>query len=610
MVAPEATYRRVAGAPDGGRSRRRATVHAVRRALVAFAITIAAVVMLAAPAGAHAVLIQTEPAASQVYANPPQAVILRFSEPVQVGLGGIRLFDSDGHRIVTGAPTHPNGAGPVVSASLPKLQNGTYVATWRVISADGHPVQGAFTFSVGEVSRPGASAQSLANRLLSSQGGSRVVGVLNGALRFVEFAATGLLLGGFAFVALCWPAGRRSRTVRRVLEVAWIAAFAGAIAAILVESSYTAGLGFADSFKPSVVRDYLHTHVGHVMAIRVVVLLLVFFFGRVLLRRASFGALRAAGAGVLGLGLLATFTLASHARTGFQVPAAVAADLGHLAAFSIWFGGLVVLVVAVLRPDDPSELEPAVTRFSNVALGAVVVLVGSGLYQSWRQVGSFGALKGTTYGRLLLVKIALVAAVVLVAALTRDIVQQRLYDEPEPLDSESIDAGQTREPFPVGPGAALADLEQEDRADTARRLRISVGIEVVFLVAVLAVTALLVNAAPARSSANAPFAATVQGKGLNFEVLLVPARTGPNEMHLTALKPDGSLANVLSLDAQLSNSEKGIAPIKVTMVKLGPGHYTTTGLAIPFAGKWQLEIKALVTDVDEVAVTTSVPVRS
>ena len=587
----------------------------MRKALIALAISVAAVVMLAAPAGAHATLIQTEPAASQVYSSPPHAIVLRFNEPVQVSLGGIRLFDSSGHRIDTGAPTHPNGDGPTVRVSVPKLKNGTYVATWRVISADGHPVQNGFTFSVGEASATNTNAQSLANRLLSQQGGSRVVGVINGTLRFVEFAATGLLLGAFGFVVLCWPRGRRVRVVTRMIEGSWIVAFVGAIAAILIESSYTAGLGLADSFKPSVVRDYLHTHVGHVMVLRLVVLLVIFGFGRSLIRRSSFGALRTAVAGALGLGLLATFTFAGHARTGFQVAGAVVSDLGHLAAFSLWFGGLVVLVVAVLRPDDPSELEPAVTRFSTVALGAVVVLTGTGIYQGWRQVGSLGALKGTTYGRLLLVKVALVAVVVLAAALTRDIVRQRLYDDDLEAD-DGLDDGldddeaEVRAPLPVGPGAALADLDLETRADTARRLRISVGVEVVFLVAVLSVTALLVNAAPARTAVDAPFAATVAGNGAQFELLDVPARTGPNEMHISVLKPDGVVFNVLSVDAEISNAAKNIAPIKLTLIKLGPGHYTTNNLTIPFSGKWKVDIKALVTDLDEVAVTTTMTVRS
>ena len=136
--------------------------------------------------------------------------------------------------------------------------------------------------------------------------------------------------------------------------------------------------------------------------------------------------------------------------------------------------------------------------------------------------------------------------------------------------------------MPVGPGAALADLDLEDRAETARRLRISVGVEVVFLVAVLAVTALLVNAAPGaqhrRTRRSRPRS---RATACSSKCSIVPARTGPNEMHITVLKPDGVVANVLSVDAELSNPAKDIAPIKVTLIRLGPGHYTTNNLTIP-----------------------------
>jgi copper transport protein len=559
--------------------------------------------MLAAPAGAHAVLEQTNPAAGQAYSTAPTTISLTYDEHVQVGLGGIRLFDAKSHRIDIGPPTQV-GASKTVTVTVPKLSDGTYVTTWRVISADGHPVDGAFTFSVGEPSKLPAGADALANQLLDTQKGSRVVGVINGALRFVEFSAVGLLVGGFAFIALCWPAGRRSRATLRLLKGSWIVAFVGSIAAVLIEASYTAGLSFSESFKPTIVHQYIDTHVGHVMAARVIILLVVGLVGTPLLRRASLGVGDAVIGGALALMSLATFTLAGHARSGIQVAGAIPADLAHLTAFSLWFGGLVVLVVAVLKPDDPSELEPAVSRFSSVALGAVVVLTATGVYQGWRQVGSFGALKSTTYGRLLLVKVALVAVVVIVAALSRDTVRKHLDREPEPLESE-----ETRVPLPVGPGAALADPTSEYRAYAVHRLRVSVGLEVVFLVLVLAATALLVNAPPARSAVNAPYSTTLQGKGISFEVLIVPARAGVNAVHLTALEPNGSLFPLTGLDVEFSLPAKGIAPINVTLIRLGPGHYTSTGLTIPFSGKWQLEIKALTSPIDEIDVTATVPVR-
>jgi copper transport protein len=80
-------------------------------------------------------------------------------------------------------------------------------------------------------------------------------------------------------------------------------------------------------------------------------------------------------------------------------------------------------------------------------------------------------------------------------------------------------------------------------------------------------------------------------------------------VHITALEPNGTLFNLVGLDVALSDPAKGIAPIKVTLIRLGPGHYTSNSLTIPFSGKWQLQIKALVSQIDEVDVDATVPVR-
>jgi copper transport protein len=141
-----------------------------------------------------------------------------------------------------------------------------------------------------------------------------------------------------------------------------------------------------------------------------------------------------------------------------------------------------------------------------------------------------------------------------------------------------------------------------DPEDTVHRLRSAVWYEVAFAVAVLAVTALLVNAAPARAADVAkPFAATLssESNNINYDVSVTPARVGPNQVHITATKPTGELAPLVGISATLSNPDKGIAPIDVKLLKVGGTHYQSTGVSIPFPGKWRIDIKGLVTDVDE-----------
>ncbi len=115
---------------------------ALRRVAVLAALVLALVVAGATPAFAHATLLTTEPQPGGKFETSPGAISLRFNEPVEVSLGGIRLFDGSSDRIDIGAPEHPDGESNQVRASMPKLDDGTYVVTWRVMSADAHPVRG------------------------------------------------------------------------------------------------------------------------------------------------------------------------------------------------------------------------------------------------------------------------------------------------------------------------------------------------------------------------------------------------------------------------------------------------------------------------------------
>jgi copper transport protein len=186
----------------------------VRRTLFVMGTAAAIIVATATPVFAHAVLVQTSPTAGQVLLKPPRQVTLRYNEPVEASLGAVHVYDSTGRRIDTGATTKPS-AQIVAVPIRTTLPAGAYVVTWRVISADSHPVQGSFTFQVGTGANATAPAvEALAGNLLSKTGGSRTVGVIYGVARWLAFAALALLIGTVAFVLLIWPDGARVRRVR------------------------------------------------------------------------------------------------------------------------------------------------------------------------------------------------------------------------------------------------------------------------------------------------------------------------------------------------------------------------------------------------------------
>jgi copper transport protein len=564
--------------------------------LVAAVLGLGAVLLAAAPASAHAVLDSTEPVSSSAVANSPERVVLRFSESVQIPLGSIRVFASpSGKQVETGPAGRADGQSNAVAVKLPKLDKGNYIVTWRVTSADSHPVHGAFTFTVG--SGKGAAADAaLAEKLLSSGGGDTTVGAIYAVIRFAAFTSLVLLVGGLAFVALIWPAGVALARTRTILWGAWTTVLVTTVIGIPVQAVYAAGLPISKVLSSTVRSGMLDDRFGQVWAARIVILallaaVLVFVFRSVSETEHRLPAGLLGAGGLLGLGLLATPGLAGHASTQDLVPIAMVSDIVHVGAVSIWLGGLALLTAGVLPRRVADELAVCVPRFSRLAFGAVITILVTGTFQGWREVRSTAALTQTTYGRLLIIKVALFALLVALGGLSRRFVQARY---------------QVRAPqLSFGPGTATVDPDSE----TVAQLRRTVGAETVIAVVVLAVTSLLVNAQPARSAVAKPFSAEMRSDQVLVDVTVDPAKAGPAAIHLYTLSPQGGQQEVQDLSATLTLPSQDVGPLSIPVQRAGPGHFSAYNFTIPLRGEWKLEVKALLSDIDEATVSATIPVK-
>jgi copper transport protein len=588
-------------------------------ALCLFAVAI--VVATALPAFAHASLLSTEPSPSGVYSSSPSAVTLRFSESVEVSLGGVRVYDAKTQkRVANGPPEHPNGEGSFVTSDLPKLKNGTYVVTWRVVSADSHPVEGAFTFQVGSHATV-SNAQGVATNLLETSKGDRAVGIVYGFQRAILYAALALLIGGAAFVAFMWPRGRANPRAAWLVLGGWIAAVIATVVGIALEGIYGAGLPLSKVFDTTVFGDVLDTRYGHVALVRLALLacalpLLWFVFGRKGAASRPLPPWWIVPGALVAIGLALTPGLAGHASTGIQTNLAIPVDALHVLAMAVWLGGLAVLVVALLPRRDTLEMRAVLPRWSTTALACVVVLIASGVYQSWRLVGSIDALRNTDSGRLLIAKVAVFAVLVVVASFARDVVNRRYREYDDDLDEVELevpvavgvmasDLGPDPEPPTrrAAPDPDEADDDGRTEAGEQRRLRRTVWMEVVLMVVVLGITAALVNAAPARTQSTQPVFMTLKSDQLWFDVTIAPGSAGPNDIHITALPTGGGLTQVKQIQVQLTQPGRDLPPFDVPMQQLGTNHYYAPQFAIPYPGTWQMTIRAQLSDVDETVAT-------
>ena len=555
-----------------------------RRIWLAIGLSFVAMVAFAPSASAHATLTSTEPAAGAILNNPPNEIVLRFSEPVQVDDDGVKVLDSAGTRVDGGIIEQPDGR--TVRVPLSGLADGGYVVAWKLVSADGHPIGGGFTWRVGESST--AVDPSVVEAILAGQSAASSVGFLAGVMRFIVFGGLLLLVGGGAFIAALWPGGAGRPSARRVLWWSWGALVVATLLALGLQGAEVGGLGLVDALKPSVINSTLETTFGRAGMARILLLLPAAVLLQ-LLPSASRAWWRLLGAAT-GIGLLLTPVLSGHAETGRWVPLARAADLAHLAGGAVWLGGLAMLLAVALR-SDVTDARTITERFSPVAFGAVAVIVLSGTFQSVRQVATLDQLE-TPYGRLLIVKVVLVLGLVGIASLTRAALQGRLV--PGGL-----------EPMPAGPGAARQGEGEE--VSVLRRL---VGAEVVVAIFVLAVTAFLVDANPGNATtiAAGPFDETKVVDDTLINVVVVPGTVGPTDIHLYVDDPGGGLTPPVDATGTLSLASAGIEAIDVPFVDAGPKHWSANDLDLPIAGEWVLTVQVFLTDVDTVSSTFTVPI--
>ena len=547
--------------------------------------------LAAGPASAHATLEESEPASESELPSgqPPSEVRLLFSEGVQVSDDSVRLLASSGEPVQGVGDAQHGDENSIVVASLPNLADGTYVVDYRVVSADSHPITGAFTFAVGEAS---ASASDVAGLL--DNDANRGVGIAFGLTRALAFGSVLVLVGAIVFLRWCSPTSASATGVRGLLWVCWVVAFVTSFLGIGLQAAYTTGQDIAGLWDTNAIGEVMETRFGQSWLIRAGLLLLV------LPAVARSGARRRPLVNgvdaVLGLLVLATFTFAGHARTGRWVPLATVTDIVHLGAAAVWLGGIAVLATLLVRRTPPHDAPEVTQRFSRIAAPAIVVVAVSGAVQAWRQTAGLDSVLDTTYGRLLLTKIGLVVMIVAAASVSRHIV--RLWAE--------------RTLVPAGPGAMRAEADPEDM----RELRNAVVVEVAIAAIVLVVTAILVNTTPARVDAGEPagitsgstvapvdpagYQATLTDDDLQFDVALSPGLRGTNQLAVTTTV-DGAPFTPLEMTAKLSDTEQGVS-LDVPMT-IGANGNATGNVAVPFAGTWNLEIRALRTDVDQALVT-------
>jgi copper transport protein len=514
-------------------------------------------VLLACPGSAlaHAQLVGTVPAHESEVAGGIDSVEITFSEQVTAPFGAIKVYGPDGERLDRGTA---GVDGKVVTSAFEPGEAGTHAVSWRVTSADGHPVRGAFVFHVdersdGTAARDAAQAASAGNRTMDVAFGVARAGILLGVLAAV---------GGVLFSVLAAGSWRP-----RWLRSSLLLALASLVAAYVLDVAIAAGLSVREALAQEILREQATTVYGSATIVRLLLVALCLTVSVVVAsRRWHRPAVRYACAPVF-VALTASLSLSGHAVGEGVTALRLPLDMVHVVAAAAWLGGLAQLV-PWSRATPVSA--PVLERWSKIALGSVVVLVLTGFWAAWEEIGiSLAGLLETTYGRLVLAKLVLLALVLPLAN------RNRVQVVP------AVRAG--------GAGATAA---------LRRYVRAELGV----LMLVIAATAWLIQTPPAKVQLQPPFVEQTVDFGNRGTVQLVidPATVGRNELHVYAfdqqLQVDGDVTDI-TLTAY--SPERELGPLDLELVTAGPGHYTTPAATIPFAGSWEFTIRVRRGEFDE-----------
>jgi copper transport protein len=547
--------------------RSRTGIPALLSALATLVLVAGIILGSASPASAHASLVATDPGEGSVLETAPEQVVFSFSEDVQEIPGGVQVFDATGAEV--DASARAQGDELVVTLDE-EIGEGTTVVAYRVLSRDGHPASGSLSFSVGEPSATVVAPLPLGE---FGEAGAVVAPWWVSAMRWVGYLGLLLAAGLVAFAVLLLPRDRVADQARgRVVATARAGAGASTTAWVLglpVTAAYQVGGGLGSLTDGATWSVLTTTEYAVTAAIALGLVAAVALLGA---GRPGRGRGRAALVAAAVATCAPAFT--GHTRAATPEALAIGADMVHLLAGATWLGGLVALALALPRlAAQGSTGAEVLTRFSTMAAAVVGVLAVTGTLLAWRIAGSWDNLFGTTYGRLLLVKIAAALVVVAIAAFNR---------------------------FRLLPGLQQAEKRKERRSGAGLVVR-TIKAEAGVLLVVLLLTGLLVDRTPDQPAPVAggldtslPVSRDARLGPIGLRATLSSQATGVNTVTVELLDPAG---------APTEGVEPPLAAIRSEQVDLGPIDLESTGpgtyegtVTLPTPGTWDLTVSVQISD--------------
>jgi copper transport protein len=550
------------------------------RALIALASVALVTLIIPGLASAHAVLLRTSPVASKVVNVPPVLVSLTYSEPVEPRFAIVSVTDAAGRQLTAGPPRRAATDADELDVPLERLAQGWYLVYWRVVSVDGHPVRGAFTFAVGP--NPGPSPQFVIPSISET---AATPGLLTA--RGATFLSLMVAVGLFVLrMLIARPlVGRVRGASLRAVEIAFGAALAVALIATpiyveLATAQFSRRSFFDFGDVVPLVRDSSfgrsYVDLELVLVFFAIAAFIAIAIDRPERRQRSVAELLALdGALVAGGAALLVPGLAGHAAETSPSGLALALDWLHLAGGSVWIGGLIGLLVVWVTLGAGRRLaglKVVAPRFSRVAFASVMLVIASGTWAAILHLPTLSSLWDTSYGRALIVKVALLGGAMLLASgnVSRTV-----------------------------PRLAAADTQPARAEGAATLLRTLVSGEVLLVVAVIFAAGVLSSLAPPSKALAAvgqesvrvgpgPVTKVVNREGYRLEFRVSPNRAAVPNRFVVRITKDGTPVRHADVTTTVAMLDMEMGQQGYRLPETSPGVYRRSAPALVMVGHWGL----------------------
>ncbi|MDF9763670.1 MULTISPECIES: copper resistance CopC/CopD family protein [Peribacillus] len=523
-------------------------------------VSLFSLLLYPAMASGHATVISSNPSPNEVMDTLPEKISIQFSENIQPAFHSLEVFSQDGDKIQIQDSAISEQSEKVLEAKWKgTIDEGIYYIKWRVVSSDGHPIEGTIPFQFGD-------STVLPNQEISkvNAGFPDSITVFLQSLQYICFAA----LTGILFFQLSLMKGSRlfeaSSRARLYLWLSYAGLAFSIFCSLPLKVTIDAGVGWADAFNGTFIKEVLNaTSFGTIWIIEILLLLLLFLVIYFMLENTLIKSLPFLSFIIIAI-LMVCKALTGHTAAVPNQVLAVLMDFLHLLSMALWLGGLLALLVilpglANRQADDKKTFYwSIIQRFSRWSFLFVIILIISGIYSSLQHVPTIHSLINTTYGQLLLAKIGLMLVMIVLGAFHYFRGKKRV-----------------------------------------KKLGYSVGMEFGLGIVVLIVAALLTNVQTAMSSPGPIEKTLLTDENNEVTLMVTPNKVGDNLIQVDLSNGGKPIAEIEQLTITMQPVDTPGGEIKLQMKEKSTGTFASKSI-LTMPGKWNIHIHGLTDSLDSI----------